>query len=477
MSSSPVEFSIARKGPPDAFADRRPPWSEDAERAVLAAMLLSGDAIVTVMELVTEDMFYREGHRRLFRSMASLANGGAVVDPLTLSNELDQRGDLTAAGGKEYIGGLLDEIPTAANAEHHCRIVRDKALRRRLIETATSLVREGHESPADVAELLDLAEHKILELNDSRGNEGFVRIKSLLWSAMERIEQLRTSGGSLTGVPSGFTDLDKLTLGFQPSDLIIVAARPSMGKTAFVLNVAQYAAIEGNVPTAFFSLEMSTQSLLLRMLASEGYVDAQRLRSGQLTSQDASNLAKAAALLGQAPIWIDDTPGLSVLEVRSRARRLKMQADIKLVIIDYLQLVSGPPNSENRQQEVSAISRSLKALAKELAIPVIALSQLSRASEQRGGENRRPQLSDLRDSGAIEQDADVVLFIYRPEMNERPYDDQGNPRMLTGTTDIPLDGYSEVIIGKQRNGPTGHIRLHYRKSHTRFENWTSRSPE
>jgi replicative DNA helicase len=440
-------------------------------------MLLSGDAIVTVMELVTEDMFYREGHRRLFRSMSALANGGAVVDPLTLSNELDQRGDLTAAGGKEYIGGLLDEIPTAANVEHHCRIVRDKALRRRLIETATSLVREGHESPADVAELLDLAEHKILELNDSRGQEGFIRIKSLLWSAMERIEVLRTAGGNLTGVPSGFTDLDKMTLGFQPSDLVIVAARPSMGKTAFVLNVMQYAAIEGNVPTALFSLEMSTQSLLLRMLASEGYVDAQRLRSGALTAQDASNLAKAAALLGQAPIWIDDTPGLSVLEVRSRARRLKMQADIKLLIIDYLQLVSGPPNSESRQQEVSAISRSLKALAKELNIPVIALSQLSRASEQRGGENRRPQLSDLRDSGAIEQDADVVLFIYRPEMNERPYDDQGNPRMVPGTNDVPLDGYAEVIIGKQRNGPTGHIRLHYRKSHTRFENWTGRQEE
>lgn len=477
MSSSPVEFSIARKGPPDAFADRRPPWSEDAERAVLAAMLLSGDAIVTALELVTEDMFYREGHRRLFRSMSAIHNAGAVVDPLTLSNELEQRGDLQASGGKEYIGGLLDEIPTAANVEHHCRIVRDKALRRRLIETATSLVREGHESPADIAELLDLAEHKILELNDERGSEGFVRIKSLLWSAMERIEVLRTAGGNITGVPSGFVDLDKMTLGFQPSDLVIVAARPSMGKTAFVLNVAQYAAIEANVPTAIFSLEMSTQSLLLRMLASEGYVDAQRLRSGQLTAQDASNLAKAAALLGQAPVWIDDTPGLSVLEVRSRARRLKSQADIKLIIVDYLQLLSGPPNSESRQQEVSAISRSLKALAKELEVPVLALSQLSRASEQRGGENRRPQLSDLRDSGAIEQDADVVLFIYRPEMNERPYDDQGNPRMVPGTTDVPLDGYAEVIVGKQRNGPTGHIRLHYRKSHTRFENWTNRQPE
>jgi replicative DNA helicase len=294
---------------------------------------------------------------------------------------------------------------------------------------------------------------------------------------MERIEQLRTAGGALTGVPSGFKDLDQMTLGFQPSDLVIVAARPSMGKTAFVLNVAQYAAIEANVPTAIFSLEMSTESLLMRMLASEGYVDAQRLRSGALTAQDASNLAKAAALLGQAPIWIDDTPGLSVLELRSRARRLKSQNDIKLLIVDYLQLVQGPANSESRQQEVSMISRSLKALAKELKIPVLALSQLSRASEQRGGENRKPQLSDLRDSGAIEQDADVVLFIYRPEMNERPYDEAGNPRMVPGTSDIPLDGYAEVIIGKQRNGPTGYVKMHFRKQHTRFENWTSRQPE
>ncbi len=453
MSSSPVEFSIARRGPPDAFADRRPPWSEDAERAVLAAMLLSGDAIVTALELVTEDMFYREGHRRLFRSMQAIHNTGGVVDPLTLSNELEQRGDLTAAGGKEYIGGLLDEIPTAANVEHHCRIVRDKALRRRLIETATSLVREGHESPAEIAELLDLAEHKILELNDQRGSEGFIRIKSLLWSAMERIEVLRTAGGNITGVPSGFVDLDKMTLGFQPSDLVIVAARPSMGKTAFVLNVAQYAAIEGNVPTAIFSLEMSTQSLLLRMLASEGYVDAQRLRSGQLTAQDASNLAKAAALLGQAPIWIDDTPGLSVLEVRSRARRLKSQADIKLIIVDYLQLLSGPPNSESRQQEVSAISRSLKALAKELNVPVLALSQLNRSLEQRS--DKRPVMSDLRESGAIEQDADVIMFIYRDEVYNEDSTDKG---------------IAEIIIGKQRNGPIGVRKLRFMGEYTTFEN-------
>jgi replicative DNA helicase len=290
---------------------------------------------------------------------------------------------------------------------------------------------------------------------------------------MERIEQLR-EGGPLTGVASGFVDLDRITLGFQPSDLVIVAARPSMGKTAFVLNVAQYAAVECNVPVAVFSLEMSKESLVQRMLASEGFIDAQRLRSGKLTSQDHSNLAKAAALLGQAPIWIDDTPGLTLLELRSRARRLKAQAGVQMIVVDYLQLLQGPPDAESRQQEISLISRSLKILAKELAVPVVALSQLSRAPEQRTGENRRPQLSDLRESGAIEQDADVVMFIYRPEMYERPVDDQGNAAKLPDGT--PLEGYAEVIVGKQRNGPTGFVKLNFRKQFTRFENWTSRQP-
>ena len=290
---------------------------------------------------------------------------------------------------------------------------------------------------------------------------------------MERIESLR-EGGPLTGVPSGFTELDGMTLGFQPSDLVIIAARPSMGKTAFVLNVAQYAAVERNLPTAIFSLEMSKESLVMRMLASEGYIDAQRLRSGKLTSQDHSNLAKAAALLGQAPIWIDDSPGLSLLEIRSRSRRLKSQHDLKMIIIDYLQLVTGPPGVESRQQEISQISRSLKILAKELQVPVLALSQLSRAPEQRTGENKRPQLSDLRESGAIEQDADLVMFIYRPEFYERAVDEQGNPNKTSDG--IPLEGLAEIIVGKQRNGPTGIARLNFRKQFTRFENYTNREP-
>ena len=470
MSSSPVEFSITPQAR-DPFRDRRPPYSEDAEQAVLGAMLLDADAIVRAVELVDESMFYREAHRRMFRAMLALHSAGAVLDPLTLANELERQGALAAAGGKDYIGTLLDVVPTAANVEYHLKIVKEKALRRRLIEVATGLVTEAHESASDASDLIDLAEHRIFQVSQQRGSEGFTRIKELLWPAMEKIESLR-EGGPLTGVPSGFTDLDKITLGFQPADLIIVAGRPSMGKTAFVLNVAQFAAVESNVPTAIFSLEMSKESLIQRMLASEGFIDAQRLRSGKLNSQDHSNLAKAAALLGQAPIWIDDTPGLTLLEIRSRARRLKSQVGIKMVVIDYLQLIQGPMGSESRQQEISFISRSLKILAKELSVPVIALSQLSRAPEQRAAEHKRPQLSDLRESGAIEQDADVVMFLFRPEMYDRPVDDTG--KAVTMPDGTPIEGLAEVIVGKQRNGPTGLVRLIFRKQFTRFENFTAR---
>jgi replicative DNA helicase len=471
MSSSPAEFSIAPAQARDPFRDRRPPYSEDAEQAVLGAMLLDADAIVRALEMVDESMFYSERHRRIFHAMYTITQAGSVVDPLTLSEQLERNGLLQGAGGKDYIGVLLYVVPTAANIEYHLKIVKEYALRRRLIEVAQGLVQEAHESPADASELMDLAEHRIFQVSQQRGSDGFTRIKELLWPAMEKIESLR-EGGMLTGVPSGFKDLDTLTLGFQPSDLVIIAARPSMGKTAFVLNIAQHAAVECNLPTAIFSLEMSKDSLVQRMLASEGYIDAQRLRNGKLTSQDHSNLAKAAALLGQAPIWIDDTPGLTLLEIRSRARRLKSSADIKMVIVDYLQLVQGPPGVESRQQEISQISRSLKILAKELNVPVVALSQLSRASEQRV--DKRPQLSDLRESGAIEQDADVVMFIYRQEMYDRPVDETG--KVVTTPDGTPIEGLAEVIIGKQRNGPTGFARLNFRKQFTRFENFTARQP-
>ena len=292
---------------------------------------------------------------------------------------------------------------------------------------------------------------------------------------MERIEDLAARGqGALTGVPSGFVDLDQLTLGFQPSELIIVAARPSMGKTAFMLNVAQTAAIQQQTPVAVFSLEMAKEQLIARMLASEGYIDAQKLRNGRLNNDDFARLAKAAGILGAAPIWIDDSPGLTALDIRSRARRLQVENKVGLIVVDYLQLIQGPAQSENRQQEISYISRSLKMLARELRIPVVALSQLSRAPEQRTGDNRRPQLSDLRESGAIEQDADVVMFLYRPEYYEGPTDDRGEPRRLADGT--PLEGLAEVIVGKQRNGPTDTVRLYFHKQYTRFDNFTTRQP-
>lgn len=462
MSSSPAEFSTAPA--PDAYRDRRAPWSEDAERAVIAAMLMDQDALLRATEHVVDTMFYREGHRRIFRAMVTISERGDVVDPLTLVDELSRRGELEAAGGKDYIGFLLDVVPTAANVEYHARIVQEKAILRGVIETCTSLVSEAYDGKLLAAELLDEAEQRVFQLSQQRGTEGFTRIKQLMWPTMERIEALQRGGRSITGVPSGFADLDEITSGFQPSDLIIVAARPSMGKTALVLNIAQHVAIEENTAVAIFSLEMSKESLVQRMLTAEARVDSQMLRKGKLRDDEYPRIAKAAGILSSAPIWIDDTPGVSLLEMRSKARRLKAETDIGLLIVDYLQLMTGPSSSENRQQEISQISRSLKALAKELHVPVVALSQLSRAPEQRTGEGKRPQLSDLRESGAIEQDADLVMFIYRPEVYEGAQDKDGNS----------LEGRAEIIVGKQRNGPTGTVSLFFHKSYTRFENYSPR---
>jgi replicative DNA helicase len=461
MSSSSVEFSI--QSPRDAYRDRRPPWSEDAEQAVLSAMLIDQDAILRATEHVDDTMFYREGNRRIFRAMVAISERGDVVDPLTLSDELQRRGELDASGGKDYIGFLVDAVPTSANVEYHAKIVREKALLRRLIEASTDIVAEAFDARQTAGELLDHAESRIFEISQQRGREGFTRIKELLWPTMERIEALQRGGKSITGVPSGFTDLDELTSGFQPSDLIVVAARPSMGKTAFILNIAQHAAIEHNVPVALFSLEMSKESLVQRMLTGEARVDAQKLRKGMLRDDDFPRLARAAGILAQAPIFIDDSPGITLLEMRSAARRLRADANIGLVVVDYLQLIQSTSDAENRTQEISQISRSLKALAKELAVPVVALSQLSRATEQRT--DKRPQLSDLRESGAIEQDADLVMFIYRQEMYEGPTDKDGNS----------LEGRAEVIVGKQRNGPTGIVNLFFHKAYTRFENYSARA--
>lgn len=455
----------------DPYKERRPPFAEEAEQAVLGAMLLDADAVMRAAEHVDDTMFYREGHRRLFRAMYAISERGGVVDPLTLADELERRGDLEHAGGREYIAFLLDAVPTVANVEYHARIVKEKAIMRRLIEVSTEIVSEAFEGRTTANELLDSAETRIFGLAQSKEQAGFSRIKELLWPAMEKLELLAQRDQSITGVPSGFNDLDFLTSGFQPADLVIVAARPSMGKTALTLNIAQHAAITAKVPVAFFSLEMSKESLVQRMLASEALIDAQALRKGgRALDESMPRLAQAAGILMNAPIFIDDTPGMGLLEMRAKARRLKKEHDLGLVIVDYLQLMSGPSGSENRQQEVSQISRGLKALAKELSCPVIALSQLSRAPEQRTGDDKgRPQLSDLRESGAIEQDADVILFIFRQEVYAER-DENGRLK------DPSLEGKAEIIIGKQRNGPTGSARLFFHKQFTRFDNFSNRQP-
>jgi len=461
-SVSPAASSTAAPRPADAFAGRPAPYNAEAEQAALGAMILSADAALQAAELLEDWMFYREGHRRLYRIMTALAKRGEAIDPITLKAEIERRGELEAVGGVDYLFYLADVVPTAANFNYHARIVRDKALLRRLIEVGTDIVQEAWEGKQLAAEVLDSAERKIFEIAEHRSTQGFVRIKKLIFDSVERIESLHGAGQTVTGVASGFRDLDERTAGFQKSDLVIVAARPSMGKTAFCLNVAQHAAIETGVPVGIFSLEMSKEAIVQRMLTSEARIDAHRLRSGTLRDADYKLMATAAGILSAAPIWIDDSAAITPLELRSKARRIVQEENVGLIVVDYLQLMREPEYSENRVQEISAISRSLKALAKELAVPVIALSQLSRAPEQRGGEGRRPQLSDLRESGAIEQDADVVLFIYRPEMYAKPEERD------------EVAGQAEVIIGKQRNGPTGTVKLYFHSNYTRFDNYAAR---
>ena len=455
---------LATADPP---AERKIPWSPEAEQAVLGAMLLDQDAALKAAELLADDAFHKEAHRRIFRAMTAIVEKNDVLDPVVLRDELERRHDLEAVGGVDFLSVLLDVVPTAANVEYHARIVKDKALLRRLIDVGTAIVQSSYDGREEIGDLLDLAEQKIFEVSFQRGTQEVVRIKEMMWETMERIEARFRGDESVLGVRSGFKDLDEMTNGFQQSDLIIVAARPSMGKTSLCLDVAANAAIDAQVPVAIFSLEMSREQLAERLLASESFVDLQKLRTGKLRDEDFPRVSGAAGRLGSAKIWIDDTPAMGLLELRSKARRMKAEHDIGMIIIDYMQLMQGPANSENRQQEISFISRSLKALARELRIPVVALSQLSRAPEQRGGD-RRPMLSDLRDSGAIEQDADLVLFLYRPEM----YAGHLTDKELEGK-----EGIAELIVAKHRNGPTGSITLAFNKSCTRFDNYTARDTE
>jgi replicative DNA helicase len=444
--------------------DRQPPYAPEAEISVLGGMLIDGDAVAKAIEIVDESMFYRESNRRVFRSMARLFQHGQVIDIVTVGEELKKTDELDAIGGIAYLAELLDAVPTAANIEYHARIVRERALLRRLIEASSAIIRDAYESgERTVDQVLDEAEQRVFQVAQSHERGGFVWIKKILYPTFERIEQLQAAKGGLTGVPTGFHGLDDKTGGFQRGDLIIVAARPSMGKTAFVTGVALQAAITHRIPVAMFSLEMSKEQLVQRMLCAEALVDLSRLLRGRLSDDDYVQLAQAAGHLNTAPIWIDDSGTLTVLEMRAKARRLKAdQPELGMVIVDYIQLMHAAGSAENRQQEVSAISRGLKALAKELRVPIIALSQLSRAPEQRS--EHRPQLSDLRESGSLEQDADLVMFLYRPEYYVSDRD----------AAEKQLVGKAELIIGKQRNGPTGQIDLFFHRECARFESLSER---
>lgn len=429
--------------------ERVPPQDTEAEQAVLGAMLIDPEAVPRAIELLRADDFYRPAHRLLFGAMVDLFDRSSAVDVVTTVSTLRQGGQLEAAGGAAYLAELQDAVPTSANIGYHARIVADRALLRALIEAGTDIVRQGYEAEEESAAILDRAEERIFSLSQERNSGATFPLKRVLQDAFQHLED-RYRNPDVLGVTSGFRDLDQMLSGFQPSDLTVIAARPSMGKTMFSLNLARNAALTGTA-VAIFSLEMSREQLALRLLCAEAGIDSQKIRQGRVENDEWPVLSMALGRLGDAAIFIDDSPSLSALDIRARSRRLKAEHNLGLVVIDYLQLMSGGPRVENRQQEISQISRSLKALAREINVPVIALSQLSRAVEAR--QERRPLLSDLRESGAIEQDADVVAFIYR--------DDYYN-------AESEQPGVVEVIVAKQRNGPTGVVRLHFRKETGKF---------
>lgn len=433
--------------------ERLPPQNLDAEMAVLGSMLLEEEALVEAAELLQEAAFYKEAHRTIFTAILSLYKNQVAVDLVTLTDELKRRNALDDVGGPSYLATLTSVVPTAANVEHYCRIVKSKAVLRSLIKVTTRIASECYEETTEPDLLLDRAEAGIFEIASHKIKQDVVAVKELIKSSIETIDTLYQRKGFITGLATGFTELDQMLAGLQPADLIVVAGRPAMGKSSFALSLAEHAALVQRVPVVIFSLEMSKDHLVQRMLCSHARINAHNVRSGMLSASDWPKLTQAAGKLSEAPIFIDDSPSLSILELRAKARRLKARHGIGLAVLDYLQLMEEPFRSENRQQEIAAISRSLKALARELTIPVVSVSQLSRAPERR--ETFRPRLSDLRESGSIEQDADVVLLLFR--------EDYYNP------TDENR-GVAEIIIGKQRNGPTGTVRLAFLKEYTRFEN-------
>lgn len=438
----------------NSFLEKLPPQNLDAEMAILGSMLLDQEAIAVALESIDKNSFYKDAHQKIFEAVLDLYNANKAVDLITLTDELRRREALEQVGGASFLTALANSVPTAANANHYAQIVREKSILRNLINNSTQIISLCYDSQGNVNEVVDDAEKLIFEISDRRATGTYQQLKEIIKESIEKIDRLYQKKTHVTGVPTGFIDFDLDTAGLQPSDLIIIAGRPSMGKSAFALGMAEYAGVVAKVPVALFSLEMSKEQLVQRMLCSHARVDAHKVRTGYLATSDWPRLTAAAGKLSESPIFIDDTPAISVMELRAKARRLKMHHDIQLIILDYLQLMRGSSASiESRQQEISEISRSLKALARELRVPIVAISQLSRAVESRT--DHRPQLSDLRESGAIEQDADVVVLILREEYYNPTPENQGS---------------AEIIIAKQRNGPVGSLKLAFIKEFTRFEN-------
>ncbi|RLI50965.1 MAG: replicative DNA helicase [Candidatus Thorarchaeota archaeon] len=437
------------------FFQKSLPHNLEAEQAVLGGILIDNEALYQVLETIKDEDFYRDTHKKIFRAYLELFEQNQPIDLVTVSEYLQNKGELEEIGGATYLASLVEAIPTASNIAYYAKIVKEKAILRKLIACASEIIEQCLSSTDDVEEILDRSERAIFEVAGQRIQTPYFPLKDIIKDTFETLQSFSQKGNYVTGVPTGFTDFDRLTSGLQPADLIIVAGRPSMGKTAFALNIAANAAIKHRIPVAVFSLEMSKEQVAIRMLCAEAKVDTQKFRSGFLADHDWQLLTEAATLLSEAPVFIDDTPAISILELRAKARRLKSEHNIGLVIVDYLQLMKGKGRAERREQEISEISRSLKALAKELNVPVVALSQLNRRVEER--EDKRPRLADLRESGAIEQDADLIVFLYRDEVYNRREDN-------------PNRGIAEVIIGKHRNGPIGKVKLAFLDKFTSFEN-------
>jgi len=430
-----------------------PPQNLEAEESILSAILIDNDILLDVLEILSPEDFYRSAHQKIFAAITDLFTKNEPVDLVTLTNILREQNRLEELGGATYLARLVDTAPLAVNAQHYARIVHDKACLRRLIERSNAIARRCFEDSGNVDDVIDFAETSIFEISENKVKPSFYPIGKIIEGNIDALEERQGSKALVTGVATGFTKIDELTAGFQNSDLIILAGRPGMGKTAFALNIAKHAAIDGNIPVAIFSLEMSKEQLSMRMLSSEAKIDSTKMRRGFISQNDWMKITDAAGILSEAAIYIDDSPDITAMEIRAKSRRLKMEKDIGMIIVDYLQLMKGRISAERRDLEISEISRSLKALAKELSIPVVALSQLNRELEKRS--DKRPQLSDLRESGALEQDADVVAFIYRDELYNK---DENNPKR----------GTAEIILAKQRNGPTGSASLKFWEAYTRF---------